>query len=128
MEDPAFCYDVIYKRCKRKFIQKVFPKLLELKTEEKLSGIPVCNYSFENSKLMFIQTFCNSGVCGKNIENCDNILKCITMFRLQLYGIKSTTKPLFNGYRTKKKSKNRYVAKPYPTFFTNIKNGNNLIK
>lgn len=122
-EDPAFCYNIIYKKHKRKFVQKVFPKLLKLKTEEKLSGIPICNYNSKNFELMFKQTFCNSGVCGKNIENCDSVLKCITIFRLQLYGIKATTKLPSNGYKTKKESKNRYIAKPYPTFFTNAKNG-----
>lgn len=123
-EDPAFCYNVIYKKCKRKFIQKVFPKLLKLKIEEKLSGTLICNYSSENFELIFKQTFCNSDICGKNIENCDNISKCTTMFKLQLYGIKSTTKLSFNNHKTKKKNKNRYIVKPYPTFFTNIKNEN----
>ena len=127
-ENPTFCYEFIYKSCKRKFIRKVFPKLLALKAKEKLSGIQICNYSSEDFKVMFKQTFCNMGVCGKGIENCDNISRCTTIFRLQLYGIKSTTKPPFNNRKIKKRKKDKYIVKPYPTFFTNIKNEDNLIK
>lgn len=117
--DPAFCYEIIYKNSKRKFIQKVFPKLLILKAKEKVTGIPICTYSPEDFKSMFTQTFCNMGVCGKGIEECDNIPQCTTMFRLQLHGVKSTTKLSFNNRKVKKKKKNKYIVKPYPTFFTN---------
>lgn len=122
--DPAFCYEIIYKNSKRKFIQKVFPKLLALKAKEKITGIPLYTHNFKEFKLMFKQTFCDTNICGKGIEECDNALKCITMFRLQLHGVKSTTKILFNNRKMRKKAKNKYIAKPYPTFFTNIKNGN----
>lgn len=124
IEDPAFCYDAIYKRYKKKFIQKVFPKLLGLKTKEKLSGILICDHSSEDFKLMFKQTFCDTGVCRKNVGDCINITKCTTMFRLQLYGIKSTTKLSsskckIRKHKIKKGNRNRYIAKPYPTFFSN---------
>lgn len=117
--DPAFCYEAIYKNSKRKFIQKVFPKLLVLKAKEKVTGIPLYAYNYEDFKSTFKQTFCDMNVCGKGTEECNNFLKCTTMFRLQLHGIKSTTKLSFNNHKIKKKKKNKYIVKPYPTFFTN---------
>lgn len=125
MIDPAFCYEFIYKNCKRKFIQRVFPKLLALKAKERLSGIPIYNYDLEDFHATFKQTFCDAGICGKGIEDCDDILKCSTLFRLQLYGIKSTTKLSFNKHKIKKKKKkkNKYIAKPYPSFFERGREG-----
>ncbi|MEA3296167.1 MAG: hypothetical protein U9Q27_03465 [Patescibacteria group bacterium] len=128
--NPTFCYDVIYKNSfcyniahenyKRRFTEKIFSNLLMLKNKELLSGILICNYDLEDFKLMFKQTFCNTNIHKKNIENCPYIFKCMTIFRLQLYGIKSTTKVLSNNYKIRKK--NKYIVKPYPTFFTNDRN------
>ena len=128
IKDPAFCYEFIYKNCKRKFIQKIFPKLLILKAKEKSSGVLLCTYSLEDFESMFKQTVCDAGVCGKDAEECNDISECTTMFRLQLYGIKSTTKLSFNNRKIKERKKNRYIAKPYPTFFANIRNEDNVIK
>lgn len=131
---PDLCYSELYTMQPKRFIKIVFKNLLEIRKLSDKNGY-IYSYAENNNieylEYLFRRAFCSANLCGKyNIDKqCDNIIGCIAAFRRQVKGYKSTKH--FNAYKSvlqkapkqkkkkKKKKKQRYVAEPYPTFFTN---------
>ena len=130
--NPSFCYTVVYKKHKRKFIQKIFPKLLMLKKEEDFSGVMLHTYDQNKLQLAFEQIFVEN-----NLIKYKNVFKYVNAFKTQLNNDLTMITKMFKLH---KKKKNNYIVKAYPTFFTNnreglqeeiheiLNNGNNINK
>ena len=128
---PDLCYSELYLIQPKKFIKVVFRNLLEIRKLSDKDGyirLYTENTNVEYLEYLFRRAFCSANLCGKYRmdKQCDNIIGCIAAFRRQVKGYNSPEH--FNIYRSvstkapkqkKKKKKQRYVAKPYPTFFTN---------
>lgn len=132
---PDLCYSELYLEQPKKFIKVVFRNLLEIKKLTDKNGyvyLYTATEGVEYLEYLFKRAFCSANLCGqyKGAKQCSNIIGCIAAFRQQVKGYDkvngydnvytsiSTKQPKKKG---KKKKKQRYVAEPYPTFFTNGK-------
>jgi hypothetical protein len=112
---PDLCYSEFYTKHPKKFIKQIFKSLLETKQLIINKDSYPQTYA-EHLKYVFKKAFCTSNICNKysKYKECNNIYNCLNTFRRQI-----------NGYPTiglciiKKRKKQRYIVKPYPTFFTN---------
>lgn len=103
--NPTFCYNVIYKKHKQKFIQKIFPKLLRLRNKQEVSGVLFCFCNPETFRSEFEQTFLKD-----KLVKYKDIFEYLELFRLQLTD--------FNNVKDTLK-RDKYIVKAYPTFFAN---------
>lgn len=134
---PDLCYSELYLLQPKKFIKVVFRNLLEIRKLADKNGyiyLYTENSNVEYIEYLFRNAFCSANLCGKYSvdKQCENIIGCIAAFRRQVKGYTSQMIEPYDAYRPilpiptkqKKKKKNkkkkqRYVVKPYPTFFTN---------
>jgi len=130
---PDLCYSELYLMQPKKFIKVVFKNLLRIRKLSDKNGyirLYTENNDIEYLEYLFRNAFCSANLCGKyNInKQCENIIGCITAFRRQVKGYNSPEhfdiyKPgsskIPKQKKKKKRKEQRYVAKPYPTFFTN---------
>jgi hypothetical protein len=114
--NPLFCYDNMYRLSKKVFIKKALPRLLEVSSWQKQSGLPYHSRNNVDFEYAFKRIFCLSGVCGSKEANCENLLGCMMIFRNQLSNTNVSNKIKIN---IKKKNKKAWHPRPYPTFFTN---------
>lgn len=123
--DPTFCFEQVYKQNPKLFVKVIFKHLQDLSTWLFDSGQDVVIGFDDSIEYIFKHAFCSSGFCGKKYPNgCDMIVGCLTAFRSQMKGGPKVTLDMSapQGKRQKNKKnkkKERYVAKPYPTFFCN---------
>lgn len=128
---PDLCYSELYALQPKRFIKTVFKNLLEIRKFIDKNGYLQShtknnNYS-KYLEYLFINAFCNTNLCGKynSAVTCENITSCMAAFRHQTKGYNLYTSVIDNRKskstvdKKKKKHKDRYVAKAYPTFFTN---------
>lgn len=112
--NPVFCYTTIYKNHKRKFIRKVFPKLLALRKRQNSSGKLLYAANLDNIESVFKQTFVKD-----NFIKHKNAFKYLITFRAQLNDDADITIKIPKS----KKKRQKYIAKAYPTFFSNDRGG-----
>lgn len=112
--NPTFCYTTIYKNHKRRFIQKIFPKLLALRKRQNSSGKLLYAASLDNVELAFKQTFAKSSFIKR-----EDIFRHLIAFRTQLRGDTNVTIKIPKS----KKKKQKYIVKAYPSFFSNDREG-----
>lgn len=114
---PELCYSELYTRYPKKFIKLVFKRLLRVSEVLHNSN----NYSGKD-KIEFIvkKVFCGADLCGNNHNNdgkCPHFSECTAVFGRQMGEGEGTTAS--SSVYKKERKKERYVAQPYPTFFTN---------
>lgn len=130
---PDLCYSELYVIHPKKFIKVIFRNLIEIRRLSNKNGnirLYTENSNIEYLEYLFRRAFCSANLCGKYnaSKQCENIIGCVAAFRRQVKGYNSSG--YYNIYKSvsptktiqknkKKKNKQRYVAKPYPTFFTN---------
>lgn len=122
---PDLCYSELYVSQPKKFIKVIFRNLLSVKDSFDKAGL--CASNIGNTYLehvFFRKAFCSANLCGNynSYKQCDYIVGCMAAFRKQtkVYDNIYTSVPQKHSQKKKKSSKkNRYVAKAYPTFFTN---------
>ena len=117
--EPELCYSELYARHPKKFIKIVFKKLLRVSETLNNSN----NYNGKD-KIDFIvkKAFCDSHLCGHNTNDnndCALFSECTTLFEQQVIGEGDDSSPR----RKKRKKKKRYIVQPYPSFFTNSRQG-----
>lgn len=124
--EPSFCFEQVYKKNPKLFVQVIFNHLLELTGWVFDSHQDFLKDVDDINTYIFKHAFCSSGICGKKYPNgCEMQLGCLAAFKAQVSGeekVKITTAVGVTGKKKKKlkrKHKQRYVAKPYPTFFCN---------
>lgn len=123
---PDFCY-TFYKDDPERFMSYIFRKLTALHHWPQTFGVYISD--IEND--LFKQIFCESNICDNDIkegEECPSLNNCIFEHRKQIYlngfdayGFpRNQSTPFITGKKGKKrKKKEKYIAKPYPTFFCN---------
>lgn len=116
---PDLCYSKFYLANPKKFIKVAFKRLLKIKRDKcyTQTGIPFLVNKFEHLRYIFKDVFCNADLCDDYYQ-CDSMSSCLLAFSIQTEGV-STTNTYTKLKRMSKKKKHRYVAKPYPSFFTN---------
>jgi len=139
--DPGFCYDQMYKTHHEKFTHNCYTKLLKANYLDDTTVL----MSMSNFSKEFADVFCASGICDTDkvvipkdssihfggMIHCVHIWDCIKAFHYQM-NYAGVNMP-FNGPHPEKKSKKqlrkekrkqfreKYICKPYPTFFSNDK-------
>lgn len=116
--NPTFCYDILYKKYKQKFIQKVLPRLLSFRNRQESSNVPFYTHSSDTLQFMFTQTFFEN-----NLIKCKDIPKYFDDFRIQLNNPLFLNTKISKIKKRPKRKSNKYVVKAYPTFFTNDREG-----
>lgn len=115
--DPAFCFDEVYKKSPKLFMNTIYGKLVQHRWPIP-SDFDEVDDRVEN---FFKKTFCDSNICEYNKYNdgvCKQLEACVTKFNAQLQSGSAIS--LSKPTKTKKKKgkkKPRYVVAPYPTFF-----------
>ena len=128
---PDLCYSELYTMQPKRFIKVVFKNLLEIRKLADKNGyiqLYTGGKSTEYLEYLFRKAFCSANLCGKydSVNQCENIIGCIAAFRRQVKGYNYFNVHTLLGKNRKAKSaqkpnkpQHRYIAKVYPTFFTN---------
>jgi len=107
--NPVFCWGEMYKCAPNKFMGYCYGQLL--KTSDSFRKIGVRSILININE--FGSIFCDSGICGNDIEGCPN--RCFSSFKGQLLGHGSVS--ALKG-KKKKKKKEKFICQPYPTFIS----------
>lgn len=125
--DPTFCYEQIYKKEPKLFIKTIFRRLLEM-NKWLLNQSQGGKKEYEEElEYIFKNSFCKDGFCNDGVYGqCKKTANCLLAFKSQLTSgprinvrVRNTNYEAKPKKSKKEKRKDRFVAKPYPTFFCN---------
>jgi hypothetical protein len=118
--EPEFCFEEVYKHNPKGFMEKVYPRLLELKKNYRSKARHVSSMPKEDFKKLI----CCSCVCfdtKKDCEDCCDSSDCYDTFMDSTCGLHVVAD--IKETKKKKKEKNKYIPVPYATFFSSSKKG-----